>query len=126
MYLMHAPALLLELFAAIQLFRFWKTLHASGHFDDVVRRFYNAFLIDCAVALLFMAQLYFSLQEWTGFSLASQLPAVGVTRAVAILIFACFFFIVQMYCRGRLDHDSAARTVAALKGMKPASNRIEV
>lgn len=123
--MLQAPMLVIELLAAIQLIRFWQAIRRTGYFDPIISQFYPSFLADCMVLFLFVVQLLLAFQDWFGL----PLEAVGIVNPSPFLpwlIFGSFFALVWMHCRGRLDHDSAQRTIAVLKAVSSQSSRIEL
>lgn len=111
--------LLIELFAVIQLVRFWLALHSKGYFGQTTRMFFIALLADTAAALLFATQFSLALKGWLG--LGNE-PA----GFWAYLVFGSFLGLVWVNCRGRLEHDSATRTIVALNAMNSHASRIHL
>lgn len=111
--------LLIELFAVIQLIRFWWALHSRGYLGQTTRMFFIALLADAAAVLLFAAQLSLALNGWL--DLGDE-PA----GFWAYLIFGSFLGLVRVNCRGRLEHDSATRTIVALNAMNNPASRIHL
>lgn len=124
--MIHAPIVVLELLAVVQVFRFWGTLGRLGYFDTFVRLFYTAFLADCVLISAVVFQLALAFHDWAGLPLA----AIGIRNTAAAVLtwvtFGFFLGMVWMFCRGRLDHDSAHRAIAALKYMGGSNSRIEL
>ena len=109
--------LLIELFAVIQLVRFWLELHSRGYLRQTTRMFLFALVADSAATSLFDAQLSLALNGWLGLS---REPA----GFWAYLVFGSFLGLVWMNCRGRLEHDSATRTIVALNALNSPAPRI--
>lgn len=106
--------LLIELFAVIQLARFWLSLRRKGYFGVCVNAYTVAFLVDLAAFLLFAAQLALAVGGLLG-KPPGTLP---------YFVFGAFFVWASVNCRGRLEHDSATRTIAALKAITAPTSRI--
>ncbi|MCO5055463.1 EexN family lipoprotein [Thermomonas sp.] len=83
--------LLIELFAVIQLARFWLSLRRKGYFGVCVNAYTVAFLVDLAAFLLFAAQLR------TGGWWASR----KATRHASLLSGSSRFVWASVNCRGR-------------------------
>ena len=111
--------LLIEFFAVIQLVRFWWALHSRGYFGQTTRMFWLALLADTAAVLLFAAQLSLALNGWLGLG---EEPA----GFWAYLVFGSFLGLVWVNCRGRLEHDSATRTIVALNALNYPASRIHL
>ena len=58
--------LLIELFAVLQLVRFWVSIQNTGYFSAVISRYYTAFMSDCMAVFLLVVQLVISLHDWLG------------------------------------------------------------
>lgn len=111
--------LLIEFFAVIQLVRFWWALHSRGYFGKTTRMFFVALVADSTAIALFVAQLSLALNGWLGLS---REPA----GFWAYLVFGSFLGLVWVNCRGRLEHDSATRTIVALNAMNSPVSRIRL
>lgn len=111
--------LLIELFAVIQLVRFWLALHGKGYFGQITRMAWIALLADMAAALLFAAQLSLALNGWL--DLGKEPSGFW-----AYLIFGSFLGLVWVNCRGRLEHDSALRAIVWLNAFNNPASRIHL
>lgn len=115
--------LLIELFAVIQLVRFWAAIQSTGYFSVVIGRYHTAFMADCMAVFLFTVQLIIALNEWFGM----PLDAIGIANKPAAIttwaVFGSFFALVWVNCRGRLEHDSATRTIVVLNTLNQHSSR---
>lgn len=111
--------LLIELFAVIQLVRFWWTLHSRGYFGQAARMFCIAFLADATTGLLFATQLSLALNGWLDLG---DKPA----GFLVYLTFGAFVGLVRVNCWGRLEHDSAMRAIVALNAMNNPASRIHL
>lgn len=104
--------LLIEMFAVIQLARFWFSLYRKGYFGLCVNAYTIAFLVDIAALILFASQLALAVKGLLG----------EPSNVLPYFVFGTFFVWALVNCGGRLEHDSATRTIAALNGIaKPAS-----
>lgn len=106
--------LLIEMFAVIQLVRFWLSLRRKGYFGLCLNTYTVAFLADLAVLLLFASQLALAVKGLLG----------EPSNVLPYFVFGAFFVWVSVNCRGRLEHDSATRTIAALNAIAPPVSRI--
>lgn len=109
--------LLIELFAVIQLVRFWWALHDRGYFRQTTRMFFVALVTDTTAVALFVTQLALALNGWLG--LGYELAGFWV-----YLVFGSFLALVMVNCRGRLEHDSATRTIVALNALNSPAPRV--
>ncbi len=108
--------LLIELFTVIQLVRFWLVLLSRGYFGICIRTFTIAFLVDFAALALFASQIVLGV-KW----LAGE-PSTVLT----FVVFGAFFALIAMNCLGRLEHDSATRTIVALNALGNPASRIHL
>jgi hypothetical protein len=111
--------LVIELLAVIQLVRFWRAIQSRGYFDPIIRQYHTAFMADCMAAFLFVVQLVIALHDWLGL----PLDALGIATWV---VFGSFFALVWVNCRGRLEHDSATRTLVALNALDALISKIHL
>ncbi len=118
--------LLIELFAVIQLVRFWLAIQSKGYFDPIIRQYHAAFIADCMAAFLFVVQLVIALHDWLGLPLDALGIASNTTSAVSWIVFGSFFALVWVNCRGRLEHDSATRTLVALNALDAPISKIHL
>lgn len=116
--------LLIELFAVIQLVRFWVAIQSTGYFSLVISRYYTAFMSDCMAVFLFVVQLVIALHDWLGLPLDALGIASKSTGVVTWLVFGTFLALVWVNCRGRLEHDSATRTIVVLNALNGSVSRI--
>lgn len=115
--------LLIELFAVIQLVRFWVAIQNTGYFSLVISRYHTAFISDFMAVFLFVVQLVIALHDWLGFPLDALGIASESTGASTWLVFGSFFALVWVNCRGRLEHDSATRTIVVLNALNDSVSR---
>lgn len=116
--------LLIEFFAVIQLVRFWVGIQGMGYFSLVISRFHTAFMTDVMAVFLFLVQLLVALHDWFGLSLDALGIAGNSTGFVTWLVFGSFLALVWVNCRGRLEHDSATRTIVVLNALNGSVSRI--
>ena len=112
--IMQPMFLLIEMFAVIQLARFWLTLRSRGYFGVCVSTYTVAFLTDVAAVLLFASHL----------ALTAKGLLMESSSVLPFLVFGAFFLLVSVNCRGRLEHDSATRTIVALNALFNPASRI--
>ena len=116
--------LVIELFAVIQLVRFWVAIQRRGYFDPIIRRYHTAFMADCMAAFLFVVQLVIASHDWLGVPLDALGIASDTTSALTWVVLGSFFALVWVNCRGRLEHDSATRTLAALNALAAPASKV--
>lgn len=116
--------LLIELFAVIQLVRFWVAIQSTGYFSLVISRYYTAFMSDCVAVFLFAVQLVIALHDWFGLPLDALGIASKSTGVVTWLVFGSF---LALSCSSRprqFTQTSATRTIVVLNALNGSVSRI--
>lgn len=99
-------------------------IKSTGCFSLVICRFYTAFMADVMAVFLFLVQLLVALHNWFGLSFDALGIASNSTGVVTWLVFGSFLALVWVNCRGRLEYDSATRTIVVLNALNGSVSRI--